>query len=219
MSGKAVADADLATALGSARISGEREHRGEIVAKAEWPAIVSAEDTARVRAILADPSRRTNRTARRYLLARLASLWPLRGDAGFSPDRGGVRRYVCAAGPNFSGCGHTYIGADTLELFVVEAVLHRLDSPDSPPPSPAPATARTQSGSRPRSSGSRRTGRARPRIRGAGDRPVRVAGSTEADRGAADAAKRKLARLGRVSALDGHVGNGSALREAGRSFR
>jgi len=35
-----------------------------------------------------------------------------------------------AKGPNDSGCGHTYIGAETLELFVVEAVLHRLDSPE-----------------------------------------------------------------------------------------
>jgi hypothetical protein len=31
-------------------------------------------------------------------------------------------------GPGFSGCGKTYINADEVELFVAEAVLHRLDS-------------------------------------------------------------------------------------------
>src|SRR5205814_8757161 len=38
--------------LRSARISGQREHRGEIVAKAQWPAIVAPEQTARSRALL-----------------------------------------------------------------------------------------------------------------------------------------------------------------------
>ena len=35
----------LARMLGSARISGQREHKGEIVATAEWPAIISVEET------------------------------------------------------------------------------------------------------------------------------------------------------------------------------
>src|SRR5262249_25384941 len=33
-------------------------------------------------------------------------------------------------GPNFSGCGRTYIKAEELEQFVTEAVLYRLDSPE-----------------------------------------------------------------------------------------
>ena len=40
------------------------------------------------------------------------------------------RRYVCAKGPGFGGCGKTYINAEPVERFVVEAVLHRLDSPE-----------------------------------------------------------------------------------------
>src|SRR5881296_1977942 len=53
--------------LGSGRIAGQREHRGEIVADAVWPAIIAAELSATIRAMLADPERRTNRGARRYL--------------------------------------------------------------------------------------------------------------------------------------------------------
>jgi hypothetical protein len=37
---------------------------------------------------------------------------------------------MCANGPNFVGCGKTFAKADTLEAFVVEAVLHRLDTPE-----------------------------------------------------------------------------------------
>ena len=44
------------------------------------------------------------------------------------PRTGGQRRYACAKGPGFSGCGKTYITAEDVELFVTEAVIHRLDS-------------------------------------------------------------------------------------------
>ena len=118
----------LTRILGRPRNSGEREHRGMIVAKAEWPAIVSPADTARVRAILSDPSRRTNRTPRRYLLVRLLRC-ALCGETLVSrPRSGGIRRYMCANGPNFTGCGHIFISAEPLELYLVEMVLYRLDT-------------------------------------------------------------------------------------------
>ena len=47
--------------LASGRISGRREHRGELVADAEWKAIITPVQSDRIRAILADPSRRTTR--------------------------------------------------------------------------------------------------------------------------------------------------------------
>ena len=62
----------------SARISGQREHRGEIVAEAEWPAIITPAETDADSALCADPERRTNKTARRYLLDPPAALRPLR---------------------------------------------------------------------------------------------------------------------------------------------
>ena len=59
--------------LASPRISGQRIHRGEIVAKAVWPALISPEDGAKIRSLLANPERRTNKTARRYLLGGICS--------------------------------------------------------------------------------------------------------------------------------------------------
>lgn len=46
------------------------------------------------------------------------------------PRDDGERRYVCAKGPGFSGCGKTYILAPPVEQFITEAILYRLDSPD-----------------------------------------------------------------------------------------
>lgn len=115
--------------LMSGRISGQREHRGELVAKAEWPGIIDVADTERLRALLSDPERRTNRSARRYLLVRLLRCG-LCGELLVSrPRDDGRRRYICARGPNYVGCGRLYVIADELENFVVEAILYRLDSP------------------------------------------------------------------------------------------
>ena len=114
--------------LGSPRISGQRIHNGEIVATAEWPAIISAEDGAKIRALLANPERRTNKAARRYLLGGLLACSHCGERLVARPRTGGQRRYACAKGEGFSGCGKTYISAEDLERFVTEAVLHRLDS-------------------------------------------------------------------------------------------
>ena len=115
--------------LGSARIAGLREHKGEVVAKAEWPGIISKADSTRIRARLADPERRTNKAARRYLLVRLLKCGLCGERLIARPRSGGQRRYACAKGPGLSGCGKTYIAAEPVEAFVVEAILHRLDSP------------------------------------------------------------------------------------------
>ncbi len=118
--------------LASARISGQREHHGEIMAEGG----VARDHHAgarrqQIRAMLADPTRRTNQGARRYLLARPAELQPLRREARRATARGmAARRYACAKGPGFTGCGKTYINADQVEQFVAEAVLHRLDAPE-----------------------------------------------------------------------------------------
>src|SRR5215207_3783081 len=115
--------------LASPRISGQREHRGEIVATAEWPGIISVGDGAKIRALLANPERRTNKSARRYLLGGLLVCSHCGERLVARPRAGGLRRYACAKGVGFSGCGKTYITAEEVERFVTEAVLHRLDSP------------------------------------------------------------------------------------------
>ena len=59
--------------LQSARITGFRSHRGHVVGKASWPAIVSEAEHERLVAILSDPKRRTSAPVpRRYYLSGLA---------------------------------------------------------------------------------------------------------------------------------------------------
>lgn len=129
VTGKQWSSQTLRRVLMSGRISGQREHRGEIVAKAEWPAIITPAQTQQLRAKLGDPDRRTNRSARRYLLVRLLRCSHCGTPLYARPRDDGTRRYVCASGPGFGGCGKVTIIADPLEQFVVEAVLHRLESP------------------------------------------------------------------------------------------
>jgi site-specific DNA recombinase len=127
--GKEWAPQTMRRMLLSARISGQREHRGEIVAKAEWPAIIGPAETQKLRAKLQDPDRRTNRAGRRYLLTRLLRCGHCGSQLVSRPRDDGARRYVCASGPGFGGCGKLTILAEPVELFVSEAVLHRLESP------------------------------------------------------------------------------------------
>jgi hypothetical protein len=127
-SGGAWSPQSLRRMLASPRISGQRVHRGEIVAKAVWPAIISEDDGAKIRALLANPERRTSKAARRYLLGGLLVCSHCGERLVARPRSGGQRRYACAKGPGFSGCGKTYINADEVERFVTEAVLIRLDS-------------------------------------------------------------------------------------------
>jgi site-specific DNA recombinase len=130
--GKAWTSQTLRRMLMSARISGQREHRGEIVAKAEWPAIIAPRETQQLRAKLGDPDRRTNRAGRRYLLTRLLRCSHCNSVLVARPRDDGTRRYVCASGPGFVGCGKTTIIADPLEQFIAAGVLHRLESPRLP---------------------------------------------------------------------------------------
>jgi site-specific DNA recombinase len=116
--------------LGSARIAGQREHHGEIVATAEWEPIISPAESAEIRARLADPGRRTTTAVRRYLLGGLLTCSHCGEKLVARPRAGGQRRYACAKGPGFAGCGRTYINADQVEQFIAEAILYRLDSPE-----------------------------------------------------------------------------------------
>jgi hypothetical protein len=116
--------------LKSARISGQREHHGEIVADAEWPGIISKPDGNRLRASLSDPARRTNGRARRYLLAGMLRCGRCGEPLVSRPRDDGRRRYVCARRPGSAACGKMAVVADELEELVVETVLYRLDGPD-----------------------------------------------------------------------------------------
>lgn len=119
--------------LMSARISGQREYQGEIVADAVWPAIITPEQTVALRRLLTDPDRSARRPARRYLLKGLLRCSDC-GEVLVSRPRGdGARCYVCASGARdakFSGCGKRRVLAEPVELFVTETVFAALDAPD-----------------------------------------------------------------------------------------
>ena len=116
--------------LNSARISGRREHHGEIVADGQWDGIITPAQSDRIRAVLADPMRRTRRTPRRYLLAGILRC----GRCGLTlharPRSNGERCYVCTRQPDWVGCGKVSVTASRVEAHVTEAVLYRLDTPD-----------------------------------------------------------------------------------------
>lgn len=126
--GKQWAPQTMRRMLGNPRISGQRAHKGEIVADAVWPALISRKDGERIRAKLADPNRRTNKSARRYLLVRLLKCGHCGEYLVAAPRGDGTRRYGCRKGPGASGCGKTFINAEPLEQFVAEACLARLNS-------------------------------------------------------------------------------------------
>jgi site-specific DNA recombinase len=118
----------LRNMLKSARLSGQREHKGEIVSTGTWPAILTPAQTARLRSLLGNPDRRTNRTPRSYPLTGLVRCGLCGAKMVARPRDDGSRRYVCATGPGNVGCGKTYQLAEPLEQLIKEAVLYRLDS-------------------------------------------------------------------------------------------
>lgn len=201
--------------LMSGRVSGQREYHGELIAAAQWPAIISAEQTAQIRALLGDPARRTNRTVRRYLLTRLLRCSVCGETLVSRPRDDGRRRYVCAKGPNFTGCGHTAIVSDGFEALVVEGVLHRLDSP---------ALFEALSGNPEDASDAKRIQVELDDVAGQLDELAAVYGrgdvglsewlaAREPIERRAAAAKKQLAALTRTSAVVDHIGQAGRLRE------
>ena len=171
--------------LGSARIAGQREHKGEIVAKAEWPAIITQADSARS-AHARRPGAADEQGARRYLLVRLlrcscvGSRWspgPARAASAATPARRG--RASAAAGrctsrrtrSRRSSSRRSFIGStrpswQLRSLVVVPRSLMRSGG----------------AGGRRRPGAAR--GARRGRVRAAADRDGRVARSPRADRAA-----------------------------------
>jgi DNA invertase Pin-like site-specific DNA recombinase len=200
--------------LRSARISGQREHQGEIVGPGAWPAIITSTQTARIRALLDDPARRSNRTARRYLLTGLLRCHAC-GQTLVAHPRGGVRRYGCKRSADQPGCGKTYVTAAPVEELIAEAVLYRLDSPD---------LAAALEG---RAEADERAAALHDDIAADADQLEELAGmyaarditarEWKAARDPIEArrkqAERELARLTGGSVLDGYLGNSDLLRE------
>jgi DNA invertase Pin-like site-specific DNA recombinase len=202
--------------LNSPRIGGMREHKGEIVGQAVWPGIISKADSARIRAILADPERNTHRHGRRYLLRRLLRCAQCGEYLHSRPRNDGKRRYVCAKGPGFAGCGHCYINADEVETWTVEAAFRRLDTPEL-----ADALAEVNADDPEAERWQEEVDQALEQL----DELAAMWAAKEITRGEyltargpieerRTAARKQLAKASRVTVLDGWVGNSAELREA-----
>lgn len=90
----------------------------------QWPAIIDEPTLERVRAVLGDPSRRTSTTnARSYLLSGFLRCSECGKPLRARPRQDKVRRYVCASGPMFGGCGAITIVAEPLEELVGHLVV------------------------------------------------------------------------------------------------
>ncbi len=201
--------------LMSGRISGQRQHLGEIVGPAEWQGIITPADTARLRSVLGDPRRRTNRSPRRYLLAGMLRCSLCGATLVARPKMDGRRAYVCAKGPGFTGCGGISTLADDLESLIVEAVLYRLDTP-------ALANRLTKRAKQTNEASATADSLAADQARLDelaelfADGEIRKAEWLKARRRIDErvtANKKKLSRMTYTSALDGFVGNSEALRK------
>lgn len=114
----------------SGRVCGWREHHGALVAPALHPGIVDRETVERLRVILRDPVRRATAPPRSYLLTGGIARCALCRAALVARPRSDKRRsYVCATGPNFSGCGKIRVLAEPFEQWIVDLLCERVDSP------------------------------------------------------------------------------------------
>ena len=185
--GRGSAGSASTTARSSPRRSGRRSSAGATAQQ--------------IRAMLADPERRTNKSARRYLLRALAALRPLRR-ASWSrgPAAMASAATCCAKGRGSAAAARRTSTPTRSSSSSSRPCLHRLDSPRARRrrrPRATPTTRRRSAGStRPTSPGA--AGRARRRLGQAGDHDGRVASGPQADRAAPDrrpqAARRRLTR-------------------------
>jgi site-specific DNA recombinase len=115
--------------LTSWALAGQREHRGEL-SLGKWPAILTEDETRRLRGLLNDPSRTKVQNARRYLLTGFLKCGNCSQPLVARPRLDGTRRYVCARQPGNQNCGKLARMAEPVEQVVKEAVLVALDGVD-----------------------------------------------------------------------------------------
>ncbi|HYL41536.1 MAG TPA: recombinase family protein, partial [Candidatus Binatus sp.] len=116
--------------IASGRLSGQRELRGEIVAQGKWEPILTPDQTAAIRAILAANRYARRRPTRRYFLTGLLVCGHCGEKLISRPTAKGERRYVCANGVGQLGCGRLAVMAAPVEAWIEEAILQRLDRPE-----------------------------------------------------------------------------------------
>lgn len=129
ITGKPWSTTTLRSVISGPRIAGLRRHRGEVIGRAVWPAIITEAERDKVLARMAEAANTGRRTPRRYLLSGLCRCAKC-GHKLYSSSRIDTRRYVCIAGPDHRGCGRLTVVATPLEELITDAVLYRLDTPE-----------------------------------------------------------------------------------------
>lgn len=114
--------------MGQPRLAGLRDHRGVVVGKATWPAIIDVKTHERLAAIIASRKRGPKlRPARKHVLTGYA-----RCHCGarltVAPNAAGVSRYVCPPRGNGKGAACVSIVAHKADDAARDAVLDYLDS-------------------------------------------------------------------------------------------
>lgn len=120
------------------RNAGLRRHRGQVIGRGDWPAILTEDVYGRVMALLSDPSRRSNKGAtRRHLLTGIARCGRegCEGNMIVNPGRaqtlksGAVKRqppaYVCRT------CTRVRRKQSTVDELVEAVMIGRLSRPDA----------------------------------------------------------------------------------------
>jgi site-specific DNA recombinase len=127
---------NLEQILTSRRIAGIRTHNGAEY-PAAWPAIISKEDSDRLRVILRDRRIPVGRMPKVYLLSSMVYCGicgkPMISSGAIQRDGKLQRKYRCRgrdSSGNVYACGKIVRAAEPVEALISEAVLYRCDSPD-----------------------------------------------------------------------------------------
>jgi site-specific DNA recombinase len=123
--GKQWTSVRLRSILTSGRIAGLRTHRGQVIAEAEWSAIITPAEHRRLVAVFDQRRRGSGRP--RKLLTGLLVCGRCSGRMLAYTKQGGDGAYRCHSNPPYSGCGSLTVLGDPVEALVVAAVLQRLD--------------------------------------------------------------------------------------------
>jgi site-specific DNA recombinase len=109
-------------------LSGQREHRGEIVREWTGPAILTRDEGDRLRAAIAGRSYNPGMQFR-WLLSGIARCSHCGSALAAGTGRKGMKQYRCHKRAGTPGCGRTTIARDPFDAFIIEAVIHVLSTP------------------------------------------------------------------------------------------
>ena len=108
------------------RTVGLRQHQGQVIGEASWPAILDRQTWDQVCSVLQDPSRRQPAPSRQYPLRGILTCGECDRSLTAMP-RAGRRLYGCRK--ESGGCGHIFVTSDMVESYIKGRLLPLVDSP------------------------------------------------------------------------------------------